>query len=36
MEVDLARKLVKKVDFHGKDAYLKVREREHQPATLSH
>ena len=34
MEVDLARKLVKKADFHGKDAYLKIREREHQPATL--
>ncbi len=34
MEVDLARKLVKKADFHGKEAYLKIREREHQPAYL--
>ncbi|MEE9328243.1 MAG: FAD-dependent oxidoreductase [Cocleimonas sp.] len=34
MEVDLARKLVKKADFHGKEAYLKIRDREHQPAYL--
>ena len=34
MEVDLARKLVKAADFHGKEAYLAIREREHQPAYL--
>ena len=34
LEVDLARKLVKVADFYGKEAYLKIREREHQPATL--
>jgi glycine cleavage system aminomethyltransferase T len=34
MEVDLARKLVKKADFHGKQSYLKIRDREHQPAYL--
>ncbi|GAA0395079.1 FAD-dependent oxidoreductase [Cocleimonas flava] len=34
LEVDLARKLVKAADFYGKEAYLKIRDREHQPATL--
>ena len=34
LEVDLARKVVKKADFIGKEPYLKIREREHQPATL--
>jgi glycine cleavage system aminomethyltransferase T/glycine/D-amino acid oxidase-like deaminating enzyme len=34
LEVDLARPKVKAADFHGKEAYLKIREREHQPAYL--
>lgn len=34
LEVDLARKLVKKADFFGKKAYLEQRAREHQPAYL--
>jgi glycine cleavage system aminomethyltransferase T/glycine/D-amino acid oxidase-like deaminating enzyme len=34
LEADLARPKVKAADFHGKDAYLKIREREHQPAYL--
>ena len=34
MECDLARPKVKAADFHGKEAHLKLREREHQPATL--
>lgn len=34
LEVDLARKVVKAADFIGKEAYLKIREREHQPAYL--
>ena len=34
MECDLARPKVKAADFHGKEAHLKFREREHQPATL--
>lgn len=33
-EADLARPKVKEADFHGKDAYLAIREREHQPAYL--
>jgi glycine cleavage system aminomethyltransferase T len=33
-ECDLARPKVKAADFHGKEAHLKFREREHQPATL--
>ena len=33
-EAGLARPKVKAADFHGKAAYLKQREREHQPATL--
>lgn len=33
-EADLARKLVKEADFHGKAAYLAQRERAHQPAYL--
>ncbi len=31
---DLARPKVKAFDFHGKEAHLKFREREHQSATL--
>jgi len=34
LEADLARPKVKAADFHGKDAYLKFRDREHQPAYL--
>ena len=34
MECDLARPKVKAADFHGKEAHMKFREREHQPATL--
>jgi len=34
IEADLARPKVKAADFHGKEAYLKIREREHQPAYL--
>lgn len=34
IEADLARPKVKAANFHGKDAYLKIREREHQPAYL--
>ena len=34
MEADLARPKVKAADFHGKEAYLVQREREHQPAYL--
>ena len=34
MEADLARPKVKAADFHGKAAYVKQREREHQPAYL--
>ena len=34
LEADLARPKVKAADFHGKDAYLQFREREHQPAYL--
>ncbi len=34
MEVGLQRSVVKAVDFYGKEAYLKIREREHQPAYL--
>ena len=34
LEADLARPKVKEADFHGKDAYLAVRAREHQPAYL--
>jgi len=34
LEADLARPKVKAADFHGKEAYLKIREREHQPAYL--
>jgi glycine cleavage system aminomethyltransferase T/glycine/D-amino acid oxidase-like deaminating enzyme len=34
LEADLARPLVKKADFHGKAAYLALRERDHQPAYL--
>ena len=33
-ECDLARPKVKAANFHGKEAHLKFREREHQPATL--
>ena len=33
-ECDLARPKLKAADFHGKQAHLKFREREHQPATL--
>ena len=33
-ECELARPKVKATDFHGKEAHLKFREREHQPATL--
>lgn len=35
VEADLARPKVKQADFHGKAAYLALREREHQPAYLS-
>ncbi len=34
LEVGLERKVVKAADFYGKEAYLKIREREHQPAYL--
>jgi glycine cleavage system aminomethyltransferase T/glycine/D-amino acid oxidase-like deaminating enzyme len=34
LEADLARPKVKAADFHGKEAYLKIRERKHQPAYL--
>jgi len=34
LECDLARPKVKAADFHGKQAHLKFREREHQSATL--
>ncbi len=34
IEADLARPKVKAADFHGKDAYVKIRERDHQPAYL--
>ena len=34
LEADLARPKVKAADFHGKEAYLKFRDREHQPAYL--
>ena len=34
MEADLARPKVKAADFHGKEAYVAQREREHQPAYL--
>ncbi|PHP67516.1 dehydrogenase [Zhengella mangrovi] len=34
IEGGLARPKVKPADFVGKEAYLKIREREHQPATL--
>ena len=34
MECDLARPKVKAADFHGKEAHLAFREREHQPAYL--
>jgi len=34
LEADLARPVVKAADFHGKEAYLVIRERDHQPATL--
>jgi glycine cleavage system aminomethyltransferase T/glycine/D-amino acid oxidase-like deaminating enzyme len=34
LEADLARPKVKAADFHGKQAHLKFREREHQPAYL--
>ncbi|TSA14464.1 MAG: aminomethyl transferase family protein, partial [Comamonadaceae bacterium] len=34
LEADLARPKVKAADFHGKEAFLKFREREHQPAYL--
>ncbi|MDX1609019.1 MAG: FAD-dependent oxidoreductase [Halofilum sp. (in: g-proteobacteria)] len=34
LEADLARPKVKAADFHGKQAYLEIREREHQPAYL--
>ena len=34
MEADLARPKVKNADFHGKQAYLSQRERDHQPAYL--
>ena len=33
-ECDLARPKVKAADFHGKEAHLAFREREHQPAYL--
>ncbi len=34
LEADLARPKVKAADFYGKEAYLAIREREHQPAYL--
>ena len=34
MEVGLQRNVVKAADFYGKAAYVKIREREHQPAYL--
>ena len=34
MEADLARPKVKSADFHGKEAYVAQRERDHQPAYL--
>lgn len=34
VEADLARAKVKAADFHGKQPYLAIREREHQPAYL--
>ena len=34
LEADLARPKVKAADFHGKEAYVAQREREHQPAYL--
>ncbi len=34
LEAGLARPKVKAADFHGKQAYLAIREREHQPAYL--
>ncbi len=34
IEAGLQRKLVKAADFHGKEAYLAIREREQQPAYL--
>jgi glycine cleavage system aminomethyltransferase T/glycine/D-amino acid oxidase-like deaminating enzyme len=34
MEADLARPKVKAADFHGKDAYVDQRQRDHQPAML--
>ena len=34
IEADLARPKVKAADFHGKESYLKIRDREHQPAYL--
>ncbi|GGK75120.1 GcvT family protein [Amphritea balenae] len=34
LEAGLERKLVKAADFHGKEAYLAIRERAHQPAYL--
>ena len=34
VEAGLARPKVKAADFHGKEAYLKIRDRDHQPATL--
>jgi len=34
IEADLARPKVKAADFHGKEAYLQIRERGHQPAYL--
>ncbi|MEH6579688.1 MAG: FAD-dependent oxidoreductase [Amphritea sp.] len=34
LEVGLERRVVKAADFCGKDAYLAIREREHQPAYL--
>jgi glycine cleavage system aminomethyltransferase T/glycine/D-amino acid oxidase-like deaminating enzyme len=34
IEADLARPKVKEADFRGKQAYLDIRARDHQPATL--
>ncbi|MEE9335495.1 MAG: FAD-dependent oxidoreductase [Granulosicoccaceae bacterium] len=34
LEADLARPKVKVAEFYGKEAYLAIREREHQPAYL--
>ncbi len=34
LEADLARPKVKAADFHGKEAYVAQRQREHQPAYL--